>query len=222
MSEVLTLQDAASLDAEEFRVQHLSDLLRSARSHAHPPMPRGPDAAGGSALSQEQAAFLLGISERHYREFERGRLVHPDLQFLDRVARVLRMGAAERKILHRLAVRDLPRPRPKADLDISGLQSTVDAVDFPAIVTDIAWNYVAWNRAVADYLLDPADMPKDARNAILLGFGPVGAARWPSELPHLRDLVGRARAAYIAEGGRNPTLQDFIEQLVAIPAAAAH
>ena len=33
---------------------------------------------------------------------------------------------------------------------------------------------------------------------------PVGAARWPSELPHLRDLVGRARAAYIAEGGRNP------------------
>lgn len=224
MSEILTFAQAASLRGEDFRIHHLSDLLRDARARAPvaPELVEESADSGGVGITQAQTARLIGLSERGYREFERGRLVHPDPRLLDHVARVLHLDAAERKILYGLAVRDIPRPRTESDLDISGLQSMVDALEFPAIVTDLGWDYLAWNKAVTDYLLDPAGEPKETRNAILLGFGPIGAARWPSELANLRNLVGRARAAYIAEGGRSPALQGLVERLVAIPEAAAH
>lgn len=224
MAEILTPAQTSSLRGEEFRIAHLSDLLHLARARAPVPQELAEKAAdcGGGGLTQKQTAVLLGLSERRYREFERGGVVHPDPRLLDRVARLLQMGAAERAILHRLASRDLPHPRTSVDLDISKLQSLVDAMQYPAVVTDLAWDYLAWNSAVTDYLLDPAGETKQMRNAILLGFGPIGAARFPSELPNLRDLVGRARAAYIAGGGRSPALQGFVERLVAIPKAASY
>ena len=223
MTEILTPVEATALKGEEFRVYHLSDLLSRARARATIPARFAHESEEGRevGLTQKQAGSMVGLAERSYRDFERGRLLHPRPAFIEHLARVLEMDAAERQILYRLATRDFPHPRPEGHIDIRELQSLVDSMDFPAIVSDRAWDYVAWNRAVTRYLLDPNEAPKQERNAILLGFRPDGAALFPSELPNQRELAGRARAAYVAGGGRNPVLQDLTERLLAIPEAAA-
>lgn len=221
MSEFPTAETAAEVDAEEFRAFYLSDLLRRCRAKTRVPAGYGFVSPYGIGVSQELAAQMLSIGDRQYRRFECGLVMHPDLRFLDQVARVLEMSAAERDALYRLAAQRPPHTPSDGDIDVRGLQSTLDSLEVPAIVTDIAWNYVAWNRLATEYLVDPDELPPDSRNAILLGFGPVGAALFPTELPDLRTLVGRVRFAYLAAGGQSRALQGLVERLLQIPEAAA-
>jgi len=208
------------MDAEEFRAFYLSDLLRRCRARAQIPVRDGFTPSHSIGVNQEQAAQLLSIGERQYRRFENGQVAHPDVRFLDQVAHMLSMSAAERDTLYRLAARRPPHARLDGEIDASGLRSMLDTLDVPAIVTDIAWNYVAWNTLATEYLLDPYEVPADSRNAILLGFGPVGAALFPNELPDLRTLVGRVRSAYLAEAGQSVALRELVERLLEFPEAA--
>jgi transcriptional regulator with XRE-family HTH domain len=219
MAEILTLAQAASLDGEDFRRYHLSDLLRRAR--ARTPVPPGLaelSENGSIGLTQQQAARLVGLSERRYREFESGRLPRPEPRFLERVARVLGMREAERYVLYRLAARrppPQPRPRPA---DVSDLQSMLDDLDgIPALVTDFAWNILAWNRALAENLQDPGPLPVDERNSILWRFTPPADQRFPDERENLGALIGRVRATYLTEHGHDPAIQELVERLIEIP-----
>jgi transcriptional regulator with XRE-family HTH domain len=222
VAEALAIDVAASLGAEDFRVYHLSELLRRVR--ARTPVPPELCTAGTHevGLSQEQAAALLVIGDRQYGNFERGAVAHPDPRFLDLVARVLGMTAAERDALYRLAVRHPPAGRSRGEIDAGGLRPVLESLEVPALVTDIAWNYVAWNRLFAEYVVDPNELPEQSRNAMVLGFGPVGAALFPAEPALRRVVVGRARWAYLADGGRSPVLRELVERLLAIPEAAAY
>ena len=98
----------------------------------------------------------------------------------------------------------------------------LDAMGTPALITDIAWNVLAWNRELAEHLQDPAQVSDSDRNAILWRFGPVSATRFPAEQRNLGLLVGWVRSAYLAEGGQNPALGRLVERLLAIPEAARH
>ncbi len=222
MAEAVGLKEPATGDAEAFRIFYLSDLLRRARARVRPPeWAARADGCGG--LTQEQAAELLNTSDRHYRNLERGRLTHPDPQFLDEVAHVLGMGATERELLYRLAAGRPPPPRPLERADIRQLQFMVDGLgDIPALVTDAAWNVLVWNKAETEALEDPGTVPEPWRNSILWRFTPTGMARFSGNEPGLHALVGRVRAAYVADGGYNPALRTLVERLLLIPSAAEH
>ena len=220
MAEILTLAQAASLDGEDFRRYHLSDLLRRAR--AQTPVPPGfaaqSENGGGVGLTQQQAAQVVGLSERRYREFESGRLPRPEPQFLEHVARVLGMREAERYVLYRLAARRPPPPPRARPADVSDLQSMLDDLDgIPALVTDFAWNILAWNRALAENLQDPGSLPTDQRNSILWRFTPPADQRFPDEHENLGALIGRVRATYLTEHGNDPAVQELVERLIEIP-----
>lgn len=223
MGDALSVGQAASLDAESFRVYYLSDLLRRARARMVVPKQFAADCPSGVGLTQEHTARLLATAERHYRDFERGRVVHPEARFLDQVARVLEMSAAEREALYRLAARRPPLSAGPSCADIRDLQPMLDAMEHtPALATDIAWNLLAWNRALIENLQDPRALPEEARNTILWMFGPTASLRFPRVRDEFGLLVGRVRSAYLAGGGRSPALQGLVERLVQVPEAEQH
>ncbi|RSS78891.1 XRE family transcriptional regulator, partial [Streptomyces sp. WAC02707] len=53
-----------------------------------------------SGLSQAQVAQALFVTERTYAEFERGNTSQPSTEFLDNVAKVLKMDERERNVLY--------------------------------------------------------------------------------------------------------------------------
>jgi transcriptional regulator with XRE-family HTH domain len=221
MTEVLTEAQPTALDPEEFRVLFLGDLLQRARARATVPAELRRESARSPGMTQEQAAQLLTIGERQYREFEHGGLVHPDPRFLDQVAETLAMCPAERDALYRLAAREMPPRALSRPADARALQPTLNALDeVPAMVTDSAWNILAWNRALAEQLHDPGELPVQERNSILWRFGPFGDRRFPGERANLGALVGRVRSAYIAGRGQDQLLQELVERLLAIPEAS--
>jgi transcriptional regulator with XRE-family HTH domain len=226
MTEILTFAETSSLRGEEFRIAHLSDLLRGARARAPVPPELAEESAdsGGAGLTQKQTARLVGLSERRYREFEHGGLVHPDPRLLDEVARVLGMTAAERDTLYRLAAHWPPPPTYcPSSRDVRGLQPTLDEMGpIPALVTDVAWNALAWNRALAEDVADPAEIPEESRNSILWMLSSAAPERIPEVRGEYAMLVGRVRWRYLADGGRTSALHELVERLVQIPAAAKH
>ena len=221
MGQTAAIATDTSLDAEEFRILHLSELLRLARSKARVPTELAPWCSHEVGLTQEQTAHLLAIGDRQYREFERGRVVHPDPRFIEQVVRVLGMSTAERDALYRLAARRPPPPVYADTADVSELRPMLDSLEVPALVTDIAWNILAWNASACENLLNPAEVPIEERNAVLLGFGP-GSDLFPGDVPEIGRIVGWVRSAYLAEGGQNRAIQGLVDRLLTIPTAAEH
>lgn len=162
----------AAATADQFRIRQPGELLGACRERAHPE-PGARAARRAPGLTQQQVARLLSVSDRHYRNLERGRLRRPEPTFLDQVARALSMSLAEREVLYHLAAEHAPARRPtRANLD--AMQEWIDAApDQPAVVTDLAWNVLLWNRDEPLMLQDPAQVPEQDRNAILWMFGEV-------------------------------------------------
>jgi transcriptional regulator with XRE-family HTH domain len=225
MSAILTME-APALRDEEFRVHYLADLLRRARARApitHIAAAYQHCRTDTAGLTQEETAVLLCTTGRHYREFERGRILHPDPRFLDQVGRALAMTPAERSALTHLAARRPPAPPGPLEPDVSGLQALIDGLgEAPALVTDIAWNVLAWNRSLAENIQDPGQAPSGERNAMLWMFSPNAGDRFPGIENEYPTLVGRVRLAYLASAGRNSALQQLVDKLVAIPQAAQY
>jgi hypothetical protein len=225
MAEIPILAHTGPVPGEKFRARHLPELLRRARARAPVPPELAEESVNGDGvgLTQKQAAQLVGLHERNWREFERGRVLHPKPEFVEHVARTLAMTAAERVALLRLAAF---RPLPPGDLpasDVSGLQPMLDAMGpSPALLTDLAWNALAWNRALAKDVADPVELPQEARNSILWMFSGAAPERVVEVGGEYEMLVGRVRMAYLADGGRTGALHELVERLVQNAQAAVH
>jgi transcriptional regulator with XRE-family HTH domain len=207
---------------EEFRVRNLPDLLRGARARAPVPPQFATETPDGGGLTQEQTARLVRLSERRYGAFERGAISNPKPQLVEHVAQVLQMTFAEREVLYQLA---LPHPADPVETtpDVRSLQSLVDGMPgVPALVTDLAWNALAWNRKLAEEVQDPAALPEQARNSILWMFSTLAPERIPEVRGEYAQLVGRVRFAYLTDGGRTRALQELVDRLMQIPEAERH
>ncbi|MFD5921724.1 helix-turn-helix transcriptional regulator [Kitasatospora sp. NPDC058201] len=55
-------------------------------------------------LSQEKVAEMIGVSGRHYGDFERGNVHRPSRLLLDRVAKVLKMSEAEERSMNEIVL----------------------------------------------------------------------------------------------------------------------
>lgn len=58
-------------------------------------------------VSQEKLAEMVGVSGRHYGNFERGKVRRPSQELLERVADTLQMSNAEKRSMYEL-VFELP------------------------------------------------------------------------------------------------------------------
>ncbi|MFD8197587.1 helix-turn-helix transcriptional regulator [Streptomyces wuyuanensis] len=191
----------------------LAVLLRSWRARA------GQRLGLGGPLPQVEVASELGMSERWYRELERGSISRLDPRVLSRLADVLRLDADERAALHFHAFGGTPYATPSRaarPADLPALRQLVDRqMPRPAYVTDTRWDIVTHNSAMAEWF--PWVLARDA-NLI----------RWALTSPEAREqLVDWPRHAYIylamvrfamAERPDDPGLSALLHEILQDPA----
>ncbi|THC54205.1 helix-turn-helix domain-containing protein [Streptomyces sp. A1499] len=121
-------------------------------------------------LRREEVAALSGVSVAWYTWLEQGR-VDTSRQVLDAVARALRLDAAAHR--HALALAGFAfAPEGAATAYAPGLRAVLDGwPDSPALLLGPALDVLAWNRAYTAVWPDPAGVPEERRNLLLLLVG---------------------------------------------------
>ncbi|MCY1654313.1 helix-turn-helix domain-containing protein [Streptomyces sp. SL294] len=140
--------------------ESLPELLRAWRRRANPRRIPGLVSTGrrGDGLTQRDVARLTGVSERWYRELERGNEAQYSSDFLDRISSVLGLSPAERRALYLRAVGRppalavVPEAGGAAEVDEFLLQRFLDGqTPNPAFATDLAWNVIGYNGPLVDW-----------------------------------------------------------------------
>jgi transcriptional regulator with XRE-family HTH domain len=209
--------------ADDGSRRELARFLRSRRERVTPEdvgLPAGPRRRT-AGLRREEVAVLAGLSPTWYIFLEQGRDIHPSVEVLDSLARVLRMSEDERRYMHVLARGRVPKPRPLiGDLPAEGivrqLVRTADPSRYPVYGVDIYCDLIAWNHATTLYYTDFGRLPADRRNMMrwLLEAGEA-RERLPDWDEDVRDVVARWRAM-VADRDTGERMQTLLADFTAL------
>ncbi|MGH3251667.1 MAG: helix-turn-helix transcriptional regulator, partial [Trebonia sp.] len=154
-----------------------------------------------------------------YTWLEQGRPINASVQVIDAIASTLRLDAAERGHLFRLA--DLPGAAPApADCGDCPLPATIqpilDAMPLPAYVTTERFDLLAWNALYDSLFAGVTQAPPGERNTILAVLtSPACCTPMQDPDDHCVVMVGQLRAAYGRHVG-DPAWAHFIRRLEAL------
>lgn len=201
------------------------DFLMSRRARVEPEdvgLPRGSDRRV-PGLRRGEAAALAGVSVEYYARLERGAIGGASPAVLDGLAQALRMDAAEREHLHRLAraveAGGAPR-RPATKIAQSwrpspSVQWVLDSMDSSAgLIGNGRTDLLAWNAlggALMHEMIVTATTPRP-NFARFIFLEPVARRFYPDW-----DVIARTNVAQLrAEAGRDPhdkALHDLVGEL---------
>ncbi|MBA9002730.1 helix-turn-helix transcriptional regulator [Thermomonospora cellulosilytica] len=157
------------------RRPELASFLRSRRERITPEevgMPPGGPRRRTPGLRREEVAQLAGVGVTWYTWLEQGRPINVSAQVLDAVARTLRLDAAEREHLYRLA--DVPPP-PAADDEARtvprDMRTILDGLDpLPATLVNARSDVLGWNETYAALFPTVVDAPDGERNTLWFAY----------------------------------------------------
>ncbi|WP_106192345.1 helix-turn-helix transcriptional regulator [Umezawaea tangerina] len=189
----------------------LADFLRRRREALRPDQvpagathPPGQRSRRTPGLRREEVAALAGMSVSYYERLEQARAPRPSPEVLAALGTALRLTAAERDHVARLAGQVPPgtdADRGTVPSDALLLLDRLGAI--PAYLVDDRQDVVAWNDAAAALVTDFARLPAQDRNtvrlSILLG-GDLCSAPPGAEGEFARQSAAQLRAA----GARYP------------------
>ena len=149
---------------KDTRRERLGAFLRAHRARL---APEQVGLSGGGrrrtpGLRREEVAQLAGISATWYVRIEQGREVTASVSALDRIARALRLTAAERAHLFTLADRHDPAAGTVGGGEdrLASLRASVQAMTAPAYILDRHWNARGWNPPAARLFGDWLNTPR--------------------------------------------------------------
>jgi transcriptional regulator with XRE-family HTH domain len=167
-------------------------------------------------LRREEVAQLAGIGVTWYTWLEQGRPINASVQVLDAIARTLRLDAAERAHLYRLAeVPVVPemsdegddrRLAPEVQVVLDGL------VHLPACVYNARFDLLAWNANYAALFPSLVAAPPEQRNALWHVFVTPGCCRFVNRGTELPRMVAQLRGAFGRHVGESAWTR-FVERL---------
>lgn len=152
-----------------------AQFLRSCRARLQPadiglPTPQRRRTQG---LRREDVAALSGVSLAWYTWLEQGREMRVSDEVLERLCHTFRLSGDERTYLFSLVQRRPPRLGHEGDEAgemPAELSRTIGELPWPAIVTNLRWDALAWNRLNTLLYRDYASMPPERRNVVELMF----------------------------------------------------
>jgi transcriptional regulator with XRE-family HTH domain len=168
-------------------------------------------------LRREEVAQRANVSATWYTWLEQGRGGAPSADVLERLARALTLTPAEREHLFLLG---LKRPREvqyqAAERVSPQLQRVLDALECsPALVKNVVWDVVAWNRAAAAVLTDYGALAPENRNMLRRLFcDPSLRETLPEWEANARLLVAVFRAD-AARAGASKRAEKLVAELSA-------
>lgn len=122
-------------------------------------------------LRREEVAALAGVGLTWYTWLEQGREIGVSANFLDNLARVLKLDAAERRHLFLLAHERPPSEPGKTFCTVPSLAARLvdDLVPHAAYIINLRWDVLAYN-APADRLFGFGNHNSERRNLLWLLF----------------------------------------------------
>lgn len=183
----------------------LGRFLREQRAKLTP-TPASEDRRRTPGLRREEVATRANVSVTWYTFLEQGRGGTPSNSVLERLARALELGVADRDILFLLAQnRTAPiAPQPRLVVPPT-LQRVLDAMTTPAYVRTITWDMVAWNLATSLVLSDYSRFPVGERNLLKHLFALSDEYK---HLPQWEEFAGFAVAAFKGDLARTRDCPD--------------
>lgn len=168
-------------------------------------------------LRREEVAQRASISPTWYTWLEQGRGGAPSAAVLDRIAQALMLTDAEREHLFLLGLGRPPEIRYHSANHVSPrLQRVLDTFEYsPAIVRNLCWDVVAWNRAAALLLRDYGALPPHGRNILRLVFGDEEVRRAQVDWESVARFVVAAFRADAARAGGNPDVAALVQEMCA-------
>lgn len=194
----------------------LADFLRTRRERLSPTDVGLP--SGGRrrtpGLRREEVAALAGVGVTWYTWLEQGREIGVSATFLDSLARVLRLDAAERRHLFLLAHQRPPAEPGKTWCVVPPLVLRLmhDLAPYLAYVLNLRWDVLAFNEP-ADRLFGFSTQPSARRNLLWLLFtDPALRERidaWKEQAPLMLSSFRRD----FARSPRESDLQELVGEL---------
>lgn len=153
--------------------QELADFLRMKREKLSPQavgLPSG-TRRRTPGLRREEVAALAGVGLTWYTWLEQGREINASVEFLEDLARVLKLDATERYHLFLLAHQRPPVVAGHQWCQVTPLVRRLldDLTLRPAYVMNLSWDIIAWNPA-ADRLFTIAERQPEQRNMLWMLF----------------------------------------------------
>lgn len=153
--------------------QELADFLRMKREKLSPQavgLPSG-TRRRTPGLRREEVAALAGVGLTWYTWLEQGREINASVEFLEDLARVLKLDATERYHLFLLAHQRPPVVAGHQWCQVTPLVRRLldDLTLRPAYVMNLSWDIIAWNSA-ADRLFTIAERQPEQRNMLWMLF----------------------------------------------------
>ncbi len=165
-------------------------------------------------LRREEVAQLAGLSTTWYSWIEQGREVSASPTALARLARVLKLGRAERAYLFELAgKRDPDQGDMGAEEIPPAALACVETIAAPAYILDRSWNALRWNAAAEHLFTGWLDRPEQ-RNLLRFIFLEPGSR---SLISGWEERARRVAAEFRAVAGTHlddPTLRRIIDDLL--------
>ncbi|MBL5824782.1 helix-turn-helix transcriptional regulator [Serratia fonticola] len=153
--------------------QELADFLRMKREKLSPQavgLPSG-TRRRTPGLRREEVAALAGVGLTWYTWLEQGREINASVEFLEDLARVLKLDATERYHLFLLAHQRPPVVAGHQWCQVTPLVRRLldDLTLRPAYVMNLSWDIIAWNPA-ADCLFAINERQPEQRNMLWMLF----------------------------------------------------
>ncbi len=194
----------------------LGEFLRSRREQVTPEevgLPAG-KRRRTPGLRREEVAALAGVGLTWYTWLEQGRDIRASADFLDRLARTLKLDATERRHLFLLAHQRLPAEPGKTWCIVPPLVHRLmsDLPTRPAYVLNLRWDVLAWNHA-ADRVFGFAEHTAEQRNLLWLLFTDTATRSLfePWEAQARQMLASFKRDA--ARAPEDPAINELIKTL---------
>jgi transcriptional regulator with XRE-family HTH domain len=193
-----------------------ADFLKRCRTRLDPaelglPQPRRKRTEG---LRREDVAALSGVSVSWYTWLEQGRDMRVSDDVLERLCHTLRLSEDERVYLFSLVQHRVPRaPRhapPEAPAEIVRM---INGLNVPAIIMNLRWDVLAWNRLNTLIYRDYNNMPAGERNLLEILLSRKSGHLSPADLESTaRRLIARLRFDY-SKSDDDPRFETLIRRL---------
>jgi transcriptional regulator with XRE-family HTH domain len=177
-----------------------AEFLRSCRARINPadlglPEPQRKRTGG---LRREDVAALSGVSVSWYTWLEQGRDMRVSEEMLERLCQTFRLSEDERVYLFSLVQHRPPRLRPELRFEAPAeIERMIHGVGGPAIIMNLCWDVLAWNRLNTLILRDYAAMPPSERNLMELLFSRPSPYGESAEFENMaRRVLATLRADY--------------------------
>ncbi|WCN37647.1 helix-turn-helix transcriptional regulator [Aneurinibacillus uraniidurans] len=166
--------EAVMKNPDEVRHKELGEFLKTRRARLLPEQVGLPSGSRRrtTGLRREEVAQLARVSVDWYTRLEQGRDINVSAHFLEELARVLKLSSSERRHLFLLARQQMPFEKTDTSGKVSpALQKFLNHQDpNPAYVTNLKWDFVAWNQAACKVFGDYNTMSELERNSLWRAF----------------------------------------------------